>query len=41
LDENTQMPMWNGTYKALKDIVIGDELTGYYVEGMIDENVEG
>jgi hypothetical protein len=33
--------MFDGTQKALKDIEIGDQLTGYNIDGMIDEEVEG
>jgi hypothetical protein len=35
------MDMFDGTKKLLKDIVIGDELMGYYMDGMIDEEVPG
>jgi hypothetical protein len=35
------MPMHDGTTKLLKDIVVGDVLTGYYMEGMIDGDVPG
>jgi hypothetical protein len=33
--------MFDGTQKLLKDIVIGDELLGYHVDGMLDEEVPG
>jgi len=41
LDENTLINMFDGTQKILKDIQIGDQLTGYYIDGMIDEEVPG
>jgi hypothetical protein len=33
--------MYDGTTKLLKDVVVGDVLLGYYVPGMIPENVLG
>ncbi len=28
--------MWDGTTKLIKDVKVGDELTGLYIDGMID-----
>ena len=33
--------MFDGTKKLLKDIIVGDELMGYYMDGMIEEEVPG
>jgi hypothetical protein len=41
LDENTIVPLFDGSYKVIKDLEVGDELVGYYVEGMIDEDIPG
>jgi hypothetical protein len=41
LDVNTPIAMFDGSYKLLKDIKVGDELTGYYIDGMIDEKTPG
>jgi hypothetical protein len=41
LHEDTLMTMFDGTQKLLKDIVIGDELMGYHIDGMIDEEEPG
>jgi hypothetical protein len=41
LDENTIVPLFDGSYKVIKDLEVGDKLVGYYVEGMIDEDVPG
>jgi hypothetical protein len=41
LDENTPIPMWDGTTKLLKDVERGDALVGYYIDDMIDEDIPG
>jgi hypothetical protein len=35
------MTMFDGTEKILKDIQLGDELRGYHIDGMIDEEEYG
>ena len=38
LDLNTPIRMFNGSTKLLKNIKVGDELLGYYIDGMLDES---
>lgn len=38
LDVNTPIYMFDGSIKLLKDIQVGDELLGYYIDGMLDES---
>lgn len=35
----TRVPLWAGGSKLIEDIVPGDVVIGYYVEGMVDEDV--
>jgi len=41
LPYGTIIPLANGTTKRIEDIVPGDVVLGYYVDGMIDESVSG
>jgi hypothetical protein len=41
LDIETVMHMYDGTTKLLKDIEVGDVLKGWYIPGMIDEDIPG
>jgi PKD repeat protein len=38
---NTPIPMYDGTWKRLGDLKIGDELKTFYIDDFIDSSVEG
>jgi len=37
LHYDTLVTMWDGTRKKIYDLVVGDELLGYHIQGMLDE----